>query len=126
MLLYLNSCQNAGYNFTNINHMIINFISCICHIKYKHYVEKPMSMLERRVNYIISKNPCLIKNTNCPLIRKFPKIPFNNIKMNIIGITDDNDICNCTENDNMIIEISPFIVIIISIIPCFLSIICCV
>ena len=46
--------------------------------------------------------------------------------MNIINITDDNDICKSTENDNMITEISPFIVIIISIIPCFLSIICCV
>ena len=46
--------------------------------------------------------------------------------MNIINITDDNDICNCTENDNMIIEISPLIIIILSIIPYFLSIICCV
>ena len=45
--------------------------------------------------------------------------------MNIINITDDNVICNCTENDNMIIEISPLIII-ISIIPCFLSIKCCV
>ena len=45
--------------------------------------------------------------------------------MNIISITDDNDICSCTENDNTIIEISPLFIIIISIIPCFLSIICC-
>ena len=59
--LYLNSCQNAGYNFSNINHMINNFITCKCNIKYKHYVDKPMSMLERRINYIIAKNPCLIK-----------------------------------------------------------------
>ena len=55
--LYLNSCQNAGYNFSKINHMIINFITCKCNIKYNHYVDKPMSMLERRINYIISKNP---------------------------------------------------------------------
>ena len=46
--------------------------------------------------------------------------------MNILNITDDNDICNCTENDNTLIEISPLIIILISIIPCFLSIICCV
>ena len=46
--------------------------------------------------------------------------------MDITNITDDNDICNCSGNDNMIIEISHFIIIIISIIPCFLSIICCV
>ena len=77
--LYLNSCQNAGYNFTNINHMIINFISCRCNIKYRHYVDKPMSMLERRINYIISKNPTLIKETNCPLIRKYHHIQLNNI-----------------------------------------------
>ena len=43
--------------------------------------------------------------------------------MNIINITVDNDICNCTENNNMIIEISPFIIIILLIIPCFSSII---
>ena len=44
--------------------------------------------------------------------------------MNIINIPDDNDICICTENDNTIIEISTFIIIIISIFPYFLSIIC--
>ena len=46
--------------------------------------------------------------------------------MSIINITDDNDNCNCTENDNTIIEMSPLFIIIISIIPCFLSILCCV
>ena len=44
--------------------------------------------------------------------------------MNIIKITDDNDICNCTDEKNTVIEISPLIKIVISIIPCFLSIIC--
>ena len=77
--LYLNSCQKAGYNISNINHMIINSISCRCNIKYNHYVDKPTSVLERRMNYIIAKNPSLIKETNHPLIRKYPYIPFNNI-----------------------------------------------
>ena len=45
--------------------------------------------------------------------------------MNITEITDDNDVCNCTDEKNAVIEISPLIIIIISIIPCFLSIICC-
>ena len=47
--------------------------------------------------------------------------------MNITEITDDNtSICNCTNDDNdMILEISPLFIIIISIIPCALSIICC-
>ena len=47
--------------------------------------------------------------------------------MNITEIIDDNmSICNCTnDNDNdMTIEISPLFLI-ISIIPCALSIICC-
>ena len=45
--------------------------------------------------------------------------------MNIINITDDNMILsNCTD-ENSWIEISPLIIIIITIIPCALSIICC-
>ena len=78
--LYLNSCQKTGYKISKINHMIINITSCICNIRYKHYKDKPMSMLERRINYIITKNPQLInQNHNHPLIRKYPNIKFNNI-----------------------------------------------
>ena len=48
--------------------------------------------------------------------------------MNIINITDDNmTLCNRTDDDDddiMTIELSPFFLI-ISIIPCALSIICC-
>ena len=78
--LYLKSCANAGYKFININHMIINITSCICNIRFKHYKDKPMSMLERKINYIISKNPQLInQNHNHPLIRKYPNIKYNNI-----------------------------------------------
>ena len=60
--------------------MIINITSCICNIRYKHYIDKPMSKLERRINYIITKNPELINQKhNHPLIRKYPNIKFNNI-----------------------------------------------
>ena len=47
--------------------------------------------------------------------------------MNITEITDDNMLLsNCTDDDNdMILEISPLFLI-ISIIPCALSIICCI
>ena len=77
---YLRACENAGYKMNNIDHMIINITSCICNIRYKHYIDKPMSMLERRINYIISKNPQLInQNHNHPLIRKYPNIKFNNV-----------------------------------------------
>ena len=46
--------------------------------------------------------------------------------MNITEIIDNNmSLCNCTDDDdNMMLEISPLFLI-ISIIPCFLSIICC-
>ena len=72
---YLKSCK-----IDNINHIIINIGSCICNIKYKHYKNKPMSMLERKINYIICKYPELInQNHNHPLIRKYPNIKFNNI-----------------------------------------------
>ena len=49
---------------------------------YKYYLTNPMSMLERRINYIISENPQLInainRNKNHPLIRKYNFIPFSN------------------------------------------------
>ena len=77
---YLKCCERAGYKIMNINHMIINITSCICNSQYKHYKDKPMSMLERRINYIIAKNPQLInKNHNNPLIRKYPNIKIYNI-----------------------------------------------
>ena len=77
---YLKACERAGYKINDINHMIINITSCICNIRYKHYKDKPMSMLERRINYIITKNPQLInQNHNHPLIRKYSNIKFNNL-----------------------------------------------
>ena len=69
-----------SYKIDKINHISINITSCLCHIKYKHYKDKPMSMLERRLNYIICKYPKLINiNHNNPLIRKYPNIKFNNV-----------------------------------------------
>ena len=78
--MYLKSFMHIKYKIDKINHMIINITSCICSIKFKHYKDKPMSMLERRINYIITKNPELInQNHNNPLIRKYPNIKLNNI-----------------------------------------------
>ena len=68
-----------SHNIKNfkINQMIINTISCLCNMTYKYYLTNPMSMLERRINYIINKNPNLINSINCyknhPFIRKFIK-----------------------------------------------------
>ena len=78
--MYLNSLKDTQYKFNKINHMVINITSCMCNIKWFHYKDKPMTMLERRKNYIITKNPQLInQNHNHPLIRKYPNIKFNNI-----------------------------------------------
>ena len=78
LLFYIDSCELAGYKFKNINHMIISTISCKCNMSYKYYINHPMSMLERRINMIIAKNPQLIKsldrNKNHPLIRKYSHI----------------------------------------------------
>ena len=58
--------------------MVINTNSCLCNITYKYYLLNPMSMLERRINYIIATNPelikCLDRNRNHPLITKYSHI----------------------------------------------------
>ena len=63
-----------------INKMIINTFSCLCNMTYKYYLNQPMSMLERRINYNIAMNPLLInsldRNKNHHLIRKNSHIPF--------------------------------------------------
>ena len=58
--------------------MIIKTISCKCNMSYKYYINHPMSMLERRINMIIAKNPQLInaldRTKKHPLIRKYSHI----------------------------------------------------
>ena len=55
----------------------------MCNITYKNYINSPMPMVERRINFFIAKNPQLInsldRNKNHPLIRKYSHIPFNNL-----------------------------------------------
>ena len=49
---------------------------------YKYYMNSPMSMIERRLNIIIAKNPQLINSLdiskNHPLVKKYSKVLFNN------------------------------------------------
>ena len=58
--------------------MIIKTVSCMCNMSYKYYINQPLSMLERRINFIIARNPklinCLNRNKNHPLIRKYSNI----------------------------------------------------
>ena len=78
LLFYIDSCKSGGYVFNNINHMIINTISCMCNMNYRYYINQPTSMLERRINFIIARNPqllkCLNRNKNHPLIGKYSHI----------------------------------------------------
>ena len=55
LLFYIDSCELAGYKFSNINEMIINTISCKCNVSYKYYINLPMSMLERRIIFLLLK-----------------------------------------------------------------------
>ena len=61
-----------------IKQMVINTISCLCNMSYKYYLLMPMSMLERRINFHIARNPRLInsldRSKNNPLIRKYSHI----------------------------------------------------
>ena len=80
LLFYIDSCEYGNFIFDNIFNMEINTISCRCNMTYRYYMNNPMSMLERRINYIISRNPyllnCLNRNKNHPLIKNFSHIPF--------------------------------------------------
>ena len=71
-----------GYCFGNINKMIIKSIFDECNITYKHYFNEPMNMVERRLNFVINRDPQLInaldRNKNRPLIRKYSHVPLNN------------------------------------------------
>ena len=71
-----------GYKFCFIKRIDISILTDRCNITCKNY-NKTAHMFERRINFIISKNPQLInaldRNKNHPLIRKYSHIPFNNI-----------------------------------------------
>ena len=72
--------ESKGIKFFYISHMNLITISCLCEMSYKYYINHPMSMLERRINMIIAKNPQLInsldRNKIHHLIRKYSHIPF--------------------------------------------------
>ena len=82
LLFYIDSCKLDGYKFIKIKHLTINTTTCLCNMAYEYYINNPMPMVERWINFIIAKNPQLInslnRNKNHPLIRKYSYIPFNN------------------------------------------------
>ena len=54
-----------------------------CNMTYEKFIKRSMSMVERRINYIIAKNQQLInaldRNKNHPWIRKYSHKAFNTI-----------------------------------------------
>ena len=62
--------------------MTISSFSDKCNMTYKHYINQPMDMCERKINMNLAKNPELINvldgGKNHPLIGKYSQIPFNN------------------------------------------------
>ena len=82
LLCYIDSFKSGRYKFSNINHLTINTINCMCNMTYEHYKNKPTHSVERRINMISAKNPQLInaldRNKPHPLINKYSHIPFNN------------------------------------------------
>ena len=66
----------------NIKQANLKTINDRCNMTLEFYKNMPMSMIERRLNFIIAKNPSLIKSlnqtTNHRLIRKYSHITFNN------------------------------------------------
>ena len=60
--------RKRGYRFSHISEMNIPFVTNLGHLTYKHYLEQPMSMVERLLKEEISQNPELRKKlTNLPL-----------------------------------------------------------
>ena len=53
-----------------------------CNMSYKHYMDQPTSMCDRKIKMNFSGNPQLInsldRDKNHPLIRKLSLIQFNN------------------------------------------------
>ena len=82
LFFYIECTESKGYEFHKNNQMIINIISDRCNKSTEMYIDNPMPMVERRINFIIAKNPQLIKslhrNKNHALSRKYSHIPFNN------------------------------------------------
>ena len=69
-------------NVCNIKQTILKTINDRCNMTYDYYMNFPMNMVERQINFNIAKNPHLIntldRNKNHPLIRKYSQLPFNN------------------------------------------------
>ena len=57
LLIYIDSCELAGYKVKNINRMIINIVSDRCNMTNEYYSFPPLHPLETKLNRVPAKNP---------------------------------------------------------------------
>ena len=69
-LYYIVCMKLKGYNFCNINQMIINTLNDRCNMTFNYYTFTSSNILATKINKIIAKNPHLLENTKDILIRK--------------------------------------------------------
>ena len=78
LFYWIDYYKSQGHDFNHINKMIIKTINDKCNITYNHYINQPMDMVERRLNFVINRDPqlsnTLDRNKNHPLIGKYSHI----------------------------------------------------
>ena len=86
MKSYLIDCieyyKSRGYNFYNINELVIEIFNDSCNMTYPLYLSQLMVACGKRINLNIARKPQLIifldRSKNHPSFRKYSHIPFNN------------------------------------------------
>ena len=68
LLNHIDDFIDKGYEFSHIDEMNITTVNDKMYMSFEYYFKHPMSMVERRLNMIIAKNPHLIKSLNRFLI----------------------------------------------------------
>ena len=70
LLSWIKNLNFEGYSFCHIKEMIIKTVTDKYWMTYKTYMQQPVPMVERRLNFVIHKNPQLKKaldrNKNTP------------------------------------------------------------
>ena len=75
LLFFINTMKSEGKNFNNITRMTIIIYGDKCYMTDKYSKYKRFSSIQRRINQISGKYPCILKNNI--LIRNKSHIIFN-------------------------------------------------
>ena len=75
LLCWIDYLRSQGYGFCNITEMIFEITTDKHYITHKQYMNQPMQIIERRLNFVIDRCPQLInaldRSKNHPLIRNY-------------------------------------------------------